>query len=602
MPRFVLPLSIFITLLGVTISLLSAHTDSLTFDEIAHIGSGYSYITQNDYRLNIEHPPILKVMSGLFIALFSPHFDILSMPSWSAPYISGEYGQWNAGRLLLHESNNPTDTIVFWARFPFVISFAIFGLFLMYWGRSMSAAKNSWIIGILALVMWTSNPSILGHNHLVTTDIGAAIAINTTLFFFILFLKNPTWKNTALLGIVFGIANAVKFSAFILLPFFVVAFGIYYIIQTNKIISFFAYIKKGTAAIFIALFAIYLIYIPASFRTPAEVLDNITPIKIHNIGRPIDFYSRESILAINHMPGMRPFALYLHGFIQVFHRVAGGNQTYFINTVSSVADPLYFPTVFTIKEPLSYLFLYTLTGTLLAITLLRGIHKRFIIRSNRATSFMRAFIIDHLTESVLLLFIFFYIILAIGGNLTIGIRHLFPIYPALFLLCSAVLFGAYQRLQNKQFKKTLQITATTFSVFIIIHSIHIFPSHLSYFNSFAGGTSNGYHFVVDSNADWGQGTKRLKKFLLEENIQKIHIDYFGGDNLTNRFADTDIEIVSWWSNKRPVEPGFYALSTTVMQDSIHKKGATRENAYTWTLQHTPIAQIDSSILLFHIKN
>ena len=42
-----------------------------------------------------------------------------------------------------------------------------------------------------------------------------------------------------------------------------------------------------------------------------------------------------------------------------------------------------------------------------------------------------------------------------------------------------------------------------------------------------GGAQNGYKYLVDSNYDWGQDAKRLKKFLDARGIQHIYLDYFG---------------------------------------------------------------------------
>ena len=48
--------------------------DSAIMDELAHIPAGYGYITQADYRLNPEHPPILKDLAGLSMFIFvRPH-------------------------------------------------------------------------------------------------------------------------------------------------------------------------------------------------------------------------------------------------------------------------------------------------------------------------------------------------------------------------------------------------------------------------------------------------------------------------------------------------------------------------------------------------
>ncbi|GAH87822.1 unnamed protein product, partial [marine sediment metagenome] len=39
--------------------------DSATMDEVAHLPAGYSYLTQKDYRLNPEHPPLLKDLAAI---------------------------------------------------------------------------------------------------------------------------------------------------------------------------------------------------------------------------------------------------------------------------------------------------------------------------------------------------------------------------------------------------------------------------------------------------------------------------------------------------------------------------------------------------------
>ena len=43
----------------------SVWNDSFIVDEIPHVGAGYSYVTKNDFRLNPEHPPLVKDLAGL---------------------------------------------------------------------------------------------------------------------------------------------------------------------------------------------------------------------------------------------------------------------------------------------------------------------------------------------------------------------------------------------------------------------------------------------------------------------------------------------------------------------------------------------------------
>ena len=39
--------------------------DSAIMDELAHIPAGYSYVKYFDYRLNPEHPPLVKSIAAL---------------------------------------------------------------------------------------------------------------------------------------------------------------------------------------------------------------------------------------------------------------------------------------------------------------------------------------------------------------------------------------------------------------------------------------------------------------------------------------------------------------------------------------------------------
>ena len=39
-----------------------------TSDEPVHLGAGYSYVVTRDFRLNPEHPPLVKLLGGLALA------------------------------------------------------------------------------------------------------------------------------------------------------------------------------------------------------------------------------------------------------------------------------------------------------------------------------------------------------------------------------------------------------------------------------------------------------------------------------------------------------------------------------------------------------
>src|SRR5215218_7344364 len=65
---------IFFILLAVLIggavlrSSIATGLDGLSFDEAYHIGAGAAYVQTGDFRLNPEHPPLVKFWVGAFVS------------------------------------------------------------------------------------------------------------------------------------------------------------------------------------------------------------------------------------------------------------------------------------------------------------------------------------------------------------------------------------------------------------------------------------------------------------------------------------------------------------------------------------------------------
>jgi hypothetical protein len=52
---------------------------------------------------------------------------------------------------------------------------------------------------------------------------------------------------------------------------------------------------------------------------------------------------------------------------------------------------------------------------------------------------------------------------------------------------------------------------------------------------------------------------------------------------------------------RPVQLGWYAISTNFLQGSIYDTmNKTPENNYAWTQQYKPVTMIGDSILIYHV--
>ena len=156
---------------------------------------------------------------------------------------------------------------------------------------------------------------------------------------------------------------------------------------------------------------------------------------------------------------------------------------------------------------------------------------------------------------------------------------------------------------------------------LILETLLTYPNYVSYFNALAGGPKNGYRYVTDSNTDWGQDLKRLKNWIQEHNhcamqpnpqkcsdekypidpnqlITKIRVDYFGMADLNYYLGDY---FEPWWRSKRPLEPGYYAISTLFLQESIFNLKEKDDASYRWLQNKKPYYQVGTSILIYKIS-
>lgn len=579
------------------VSVLNAKNDSATFDEVAHIPAGYSYMTQHDTRINPEHPPLIKDFSGIPLLFMNLNFDT-SQKFWTGELKNKwDEGQWAAGRHLLYEAGNDPDKIIFWARIPIIILSIILGLFLFRWGREIAGTSA----GLFALILYACDPNILGHNHYVTTDIGIAAFLTFSFYYFLRFIKFPSWKNVLLGGFFLGLLLVTKFSSILALPIFGMVLFVYSLAKNSngsnnwktRASNLLKYFSKGAVALVIALIVVWIVYEINIFSMPKETFaETIDFFFAADDSNPKASLTNQALHKLNGSDLTRPLGTYLFGPAWMFKRVSGGNGAFFLGQVGN-GFTSYFPVVFAIKETLPFLFLalfaigYTIKQSFSSFSSLAKFKYRFVSFLRKSTA-----------EYAMLGFIILYAFVSISGGLNIGFRHLFPILPFAYLLISKKVFDLIRN-SHLTSQKTFRLVSVFTICWIVLIPIVNYPGYVSYFNESIGGSKNGYKYVTDSNTDWGQDMKRLQKYVNNNpEIDTIRVDYFGGSDIKRYIGDKSI---IWWDSKRPVEAGWYAISTNFLQGSIHdKKNKTAADSYEWTLQYEPVTMIGNSILIYHL--
>jgi len=122
----------------------AALLESPTFDEIAHIGAGLSYADKLDTRFNPEHPPLEKLLSGIFMRLGSVRADYGS-PQWTvgANFPASFLCEWSFGDWVLFHWNDP-HKVLFWARLPMLLITLVLG-WTTYWMGMPAGRAVGWV-------------------------------------------------------------------------------------------------------------------------------------------------------------------------------------------------------------------------------------------------------------------------------------------------------------------------------------------------------------------------------------------------------------------------------------------------------------------------
>ena len=304
-------LSILLVLLMLILAIISQKQESAIMDEVAHIPAGYSYLTQKDMRLNPEHPPLLKDLSAIPLLFMQG----INFPSELKSWANEVNSQWDFGFNFLYHSNNDADKIIFWARMPMLLLLILLGFFIYRWTKELYGK----LAAFMAVFLFSFSPTFIAHGRYVTTDVGAAFAFFFASYFFIKFLKNPSGKNLFWAGISFGIAQLIKFSLILLIPYFgiLVLIWIYVRWRENRQFwkTFFTYILKFAAVMIIGFLLIYPIYMfhVANYPTEKQISDTTFiasqfPIKL--VGNLTILMSKQRIL--------RPYAQYAVGIVYGF--------------------------------------------------------------------------------------------------------------------------------------------------------------------------------------------------------------------------------------------------------------------------------------------
>jgi tetratricopeptide (TPR) repeat protein len=268
---------------------------------------------------------------------------------------------------------------------------------------------------------------------------------------------------------------------------------------------------------------------------------------------------------------------WIYGHLDIFQQL--GRDTYlFGENRIGAGFWLYFPVAFLVKTPLPTILILIATLALW-----------FLPRNKKPA------------EIFLLIPALIYFGLAIWSRMNIGLRHVLPIYPFLFVLAGGT---AAELWQSKN--KVLRAVPLIAAVWLALSTLIAWPNYLSFFNESIGGSHNGYKVLLDSNLDWGQDLKGLKRWMDEHDVPRIQYLYFGIYNVAvPRYYGINADFLpgSWVATDALVRegralPNYLAISVNHLFGYFRRTGD--EEFVKPFRQLAPVARIGQSIWIYQM--
>jgi hypothetical protein len=544
----------------------AALRESVTIDEVAHIGAGVTYLQKLDLRFNEEHPPLPKVLAALPLVLRGTHADY-SHISWtfSESFIPAFVGQWIFGQWLLTKWNDPAS-ILPWARAPMLLLTLLLGWAVFAYARRLG---GNWA-GLLCLSVFVSTSTFIAFGPLAITDLPITLFSVLTLWTFAAVWQNPIRKNIGLFSLCLAGALLSKFTASILF-FAFVAFALS--IRWRAVSALPATKPEARAwrrarwratvkGILGAAVVVYLFYFIFSIHQSTDALNRL-----------------------GHSAATEPFRrlvmpawLYLRGMLLVL--VTGSRPTFILGHSYPHGVWFYFPVVFLLKSHPAFLALLALAAAL-GLTLKKKLREQpdaQMIPDNFAIHWR-----------VLWVSLIVFTAFCLLSRLDISIRH-FCIPIALLILLLAPLPQLIARLRffGLTSARIAAITVVVLVLACLSTAVRIYPYYFPYHNALSFGHP-AYELVNDSNVDWNQSLPEAKRFADLHGLQKINLDEYG-------FSDPAVNVpqAEVWNCQQPTPADsekWAVLSANMILDGHN---------CAWLLQypHEPLA--GGSLYAFHL--
>ena len=536
---------------------------SPVFDEPYFLHSGVTNLTAGAPKQATANLVLAQNWMALPLLLHRPRIDPSPEPPGSvAPRL-------DPGTRFLFDPANDWRWILRAGRAMILLVGITLGILVWRWSRELFGPSGA----LLSLGLYCLSPTMVANSSLATVD------LFTTLWFCV--AVRACWRlcgrvtpgNILACGVSAGLLAATKFSSILLLPM-ALALALARVV-TPEALEFSwpgrAVRQAGSggqrawllalasiAALLISLLTLWACYAPQLtwFRAAEGAQlsqQDLARAYTGSLAGTLDWLERMSLLP----------APYLHD-VRVFLTTTTVRRAYLAGEYSLGGWWYFFPVVWFLKAPVPLLL--ALAGAVLGLSwrLLRrrrpAGHRGGTIHAGEQRVPARR----DLLPWVLLIGV--YLGASMASGLNIGIRHLLPLFPPLFVLAgAAVLIPLTARWRRFALAGLVLWSARELAT--------VPGQYLSYCNPFAGGSREGHHWFVDSSYEWGQDLPALEEWLARRRASgprpPVYLSYFGNADLRCFQVDGVILLPQFFETRPPaireLGPGTYVISATMLR-------------------------------------
>src|ERR1039458_5683057 len=419
-------------------SLWFIQTQSLTYDEPAHIIAGIDAWRHGRFEHWNDHPPLGRLWLTLPLARADSQFAWQQLPT---------------GYRVMAMQPGPEEIALRTRPMNLLLGIAL-GVALWFAARRLfsEGAAN------VALALFVFTPSLIAHFSVATTDGIGTLFIFLTAFQLVRWRHQPNWLNTVLMGFALGGLLLAKFYAPPLVRALVTLWAGYFFHVSH--------LKVGDGKVI------------ASFPNRGEKT----------------WATKSSA----HVSAYVPAGEFLEGLREVAMSNKHGRPAWFLGKIYPTGGiKAYYPAAIVLKWP-------TVLLVLVLASLLMGVRKT--CRNPGDLLAMCGFG---------LAFLFF----AIQSKYDIGERHILPLYPFALLIAGAIW-------EHLKARRAAMIVLLVLLGLNAADALRCAPDYLTYFNVLVKPT-NSWHYLTDSNLDWGQGLIALREHEQKHPNENLRLAYFG---------------------------------------------------------------------------